>query len=321
MRKIFILTLLTIAICLPSCGNDDDDPNTAICPVGNEWEADSMWYESSDTINEQRIDLFYLVSTEVISATASDGSTSYVSLLTPADRSAIKGEMEYIKKQIGQGDVNFISPYYHQFTFDAISLPTDEFSDVYEDVSEEVCNAFDHYMQHTNHGRPFVIAGFSQGASLVLDLLRHMTDEQYSHLVGAYAMGYRVSATDTLCAHIRPATDATTRGVTVSFNSVLTADAIWPFVTEGAVTCINPVNWTVDATPATFTYDGHEHTVSGDTTAHVLIVNTDNAEAYRQWTANPVFQKAGVSPDCLHHYDLLFYCNQLHDNMMERARH
>jgi hypothetical protein len=57
---------------------------------------------------------------------------------------------------------------------------------------------------------------------LVLDLLKHMTDEQYNRMVAAYAIGYRITEEDCKNKHICPAKGETETGVTISFNSALT---------------------------------------------------------------------------------------------------
>ena len=283
------------------------------------WDGDSAWYRAADTTSPDKIDLIYLVSTDVVSATGDNGEKVYRTRLTLEDKQAIDAELAYVEANIGQGDFNYVAPYYHQFTFESINLPADSFQLEYSNVAGEACEAFDYYMAHMNQGRRFVLVGFSQGGMLVLDVLRHMTDKQYGQMVAAYAMGYRISAYDLKCGRIVPATDEGSAGVTVSYNSVLDNSGIWPFVGGNAVAAINPVNWRTDSTTATFTYGGSQHKVHLDTATKQLIVATDKADEYRQWNDNPVFRSANVSLDCLHHWDLLFYTDFIHDNILKRA--
>ena len=283
------------------------------------WESEEAWYQSDTTMNDDKIDLFYIVSTNVLSAEDENGDTAYQTRLNENDRKAFDAEFRYVEKHFCQSDFNYFAPYYHQFTFEAISLEPEKYQEVYSAVSDEVCDAFDYYMEHKNNGRRFALVGFSQGAMLVLDLLKHMTDEQYERMVAAYALGYRITEEDCQNKHIRPAYGETETGVTISFNSALSTDGVWPLVAEGAVTCINPVNWKTDSTPANFTYEGEEHSVSIDKGTNMLIVKTNRPEHYRKWTNNPAFQSAKVHLDCLHHWDLLFYSDFIHDNIMKRA--
>ena len=312
-NNIVILALLAI---VSSCGFE----NNAVQISDNDstWESDSAWYHSNTPQSDDKIDLFYIVSTNVLSAEDENGNIIYQTQLNESDRKAFDAEFRYVEKHFCQSDFNYFAPYYHQFTFEAISLEPEKYQEVYSAVSDEVCDAFDYYMEHKNNGRRFALVGFSQGAMLVLDLLKHMTDEQYERMVAAYALGYRITEGDCQNKHIRPAYGETETGVTISFNSALSTDGVWPLVAEGAVTCINPVNWKTDSTPANFTYEGEEHSVSIDKGTNMLIVKTNRPEHYRKWTNNPAFQSAKVHLDCLHHWDLLFYSDFIHDNIMKR---
>lgn len=285
------------------------------------WEDSTMWYQSGDTISEEKIDLFYLVSTEVMTSSDSLGNVLYRALLTEEDRKAIDGEFKYVRKHYSQGDYNFIAPYYHQFNFDAINLPATQFAEVQKEVAEEVCEAFDYYMSHINHGRRFALVGFSQGGMLILDLLKHMKPEQYRQMIAAYMLGYRISKEDLECKQIIAATDETTPGVTISFNSVQKLDAAWPVVCWDAVAAINPVNWKTDATPAEHTFIDEKLTVTMDEASHLLVVNVPDPAPYREWMQNnPAYAMAKVNEDCLHRWDLLFYADKIHENINIRNK-
>lgn len=311
-----VLLLLFVAFQLfTACGKQVCDTKSSAS-----WGKSDAWYQAKDTISFDKIDLIYLVSTNILSAKDTNGQEVYRAQLSTEDRQTLDQEFAYVEENIGRHDLNFIAPYYHQFTFNAINLSTDKFETEYKLVAKEVCESFDYYMKHKNQGRKFVLVGFSQGGMLVLDVLRHMTDKQYAQMVAAYAIGYRISADDEKCRHIIPATDESTPGVTISFNSVLNNEGIWPFVAGGVSTSINPVNWKTDSTPATFNYEGSNHTVHLDPATHLLVVETDKASDYRAWNNNPVFQSAHVSLDCLHHWDLLFYTKYIHDNILKRAK-
>lgn len=283
------------------------------------WADSTMWFESGDSVSADKIDLFYLVSTDVMTTHDSLGNVLYQAVLNEEERAAIGAEFAYVKKHYSQGDYNFFAPYYHQFNFEAIVLPKEDFAEVYVDVAAEVCQAFDYYMSHLNQGRPFALVGFSQGSMLILDVLKHMTDEQYSQMVGAYMMGYRLAAEDLIYPHIVAAQDETTRGVTVSYNSVMNLDAVWPLVSEGAVEAINPVNWKTDSTPAQFEFLGETLTVAMDEASHQLVVNVPDPTFYHEWNSNPAFTMAKVHKDCLHHWDLLYYSDKIRENIKVRS--
>lgn len=285
------------------------------------WDDSTMWYQTTDTISDDKIDLFYLVSTEVMTSTDSLGNVSYRAFLTADDRKAIDGEFAFVNKHYSQGDYNFIAPYYHQFNFSAINLPAEQFAEVYAGVKDEVCEAFDYYMSHINHGRRFALVGFSQGGMLILDLLKHMNKEQYEQMIAAYMLGYRLSKEDLECPQIIAATDEITPGVTVSFNSVQKLEAAWSVVSKDAFTAINPVNWKTDNTPATLDFIGDSLTVTMDESSHLLLVNVPDPENYHTWMQNnPAYAMAKVDDDCLHRWDLLFYADKIHENINTRNK-
>lgn len=277
------------------------------------------WYAAQNAPSQNKIDVLYLVSTNVLTLETAKGKMAFRSQLTPADRELFRKEMAFVEKNIAQDDFNFFAPYYHQFVMDATLLPKEYFQRVYKKVTQEVWLQFDDYMKHQNNGRPFVLVGFSQGAMMVKELLCRMSDKQYKQLVAAYMLGYRLNKQDLQQKHIRAAQDASEPGVTVSFNTALSENGIWPLVAADAATCINPVNWTTTPTPASFDYEGHQQTLSVDTIHNILILQTDQPDVCRQWSTNPIVNGYGVPADCLHLYDLLFYPQFIHDNILQRS--
>lgn len=312
---LFLIVFLLLKFFFPHNGVKDsvyqDSPSF--------WAQKDSWFLDTLSNCSDEIDVFYLISTEVITAKDSLGHILWRSTLSQEDRKAMEAEMSYVRNKMFYDDFNFFSPYYHQFTFDAIQAPSDTLEKVYQNVSTEICEAFDYYMRYWNNGRRFVLAGFSQGAMLLLDLLRHMSDEQFSRMVAAYEIGYRLSEDDLRHPHIQPAVCDTDCQVVISYNSVLSREGIWPLVSKDATTCINPVNWKTDATPASFTYEGMQGIVSVDTVLHTLMVDIA-PEKFHEWLDNPVCKSVGMGQDCLHHWDLLFYPNYIHDNALKRAR-
>lgn len=280
-----------------------------------QYASDSFWFESAFEVNSNYVDVFYLIATEV-SESYKGRQEVYNAQLTNAERESMIGEMRFLESAWCDS-INFFSPYYHQVTMHGFRKGGDVEQRAYEKARAEVFAAFDYYMEHQNGGRPFILAGFSQGAMLTLDLLKYMTDEQYSRLVGAYMLGYRLSREDLEHPHVRAAKDADEKGVAISFNSVAAGSlhdvqaSLWPLVSQDAVTCINPVNWRTDTATACFRYSGHDCAVSVDTNLWVLkVAGVDPAELAME----------GYAPmGNLHRGDLLLYIPYLLSNMKHRA--
>lgn len=289
------------------------------CQESDYWLTDEAWYQEDNDINvkvnDNFVDVFYLASTEVISSFDENGNEVYRAILDDKEIKYIKAEYKYVRKNIFNDSVNFFAPYYHQFTMNSIYLSKSKRDSIYNIVANEICEAFDYYMEHKNNGRRFVLAGFSQGAMLLKDILRHMTDEQYSRLVVVYLLGEGISQQDISSSFNRiiPAQSSMDKGVCVSFNSVKTLNGIWDVVYNNSVCCINPINWSIDETPADLMYYD-SLVVHQDTLRHVLLVDGFDEEKYPQLPFKEPWPR-----DCLHHYDLLFYDQHISQNVKDRA--
>ena len=111
----------------------------------------------------------------------------------------------------------------------------------------DIERAFDHFIEHFNQGRPFVLAGHSQGARHAVRLLNNNFSRQMisDQLVAAYTIGSPVPATDTLpvCA------SAEQTGCQIGWNSQ-TQDADIVIGRPDSI-CVNPLTWTADGTHGT----------------------------------------------------------------------
>jgi pimeloyl-ACP methyl ester carboxylesterase len=82
--------------------------------------------------------------------------------------------------------------------------------------------AFDYYMAHFNNGRPFILAGHSQGSNLLLWLLERRLDNPayMQKLVAAYVIGWAVTQDDLdRYSQLEMCNSATQTGCIVSYNS------------------------------------------------------------------------------------------------------
>ena len=279
------------------------------------------WYIGSTKGKEA--DLLYYISTEVAASRDSLGNISLQALITPQEKRYMDEEIAFVERTIAGNDFNFYAPYYHQYTFEAIGLKMSgdsaRFAQVEENVKREAIEAFRYYMKNYNGGRDFILAGFSQGAQLSIEIVKAMREEELSKMAAAYIIGYRLTAEDLSHPNIKAAEDETSRGVCISFNSALSEKGIWEMTSGGAATCINPLNWHRDTTAAVLEYNGLKGKVRVDTKNNVLMVEIDKSPFHKWMEEHPLFGKAGMDKECLHHWDLLFYTESLKKNAAKRA--
>lgn len=139
------------------------------------------------------------------------------------------------------------APYYRQAVLADYDLPANEAEPYFNLAYKDVRAAFLYYMQHENNGRPFVLAGFSQGSEMCLRLLKEFGNEDFvkNNMVACYAIGWRFTPQEAAeCPYIQPAKCADDLGKVIIFNSEapeVTSSAIVP---EGVKTfAINPLTW------------------------------------------------------------------------------
>lgn len=253
-RQFFVVLSLTIVGLVAACGTSDPTiaNENVYVPAAPDYSDAAMWHiECND--KGDGADVFYIPSTWEFDWTTTDGRIChYADPSISKHHDDVEIEMKGVADYMADGN-NFYSPHYRHITLDSwATLNEDTISRRYSDVSfVDVRNAFDHYMNNDNNGRPFILAGFSQGGKSVVELLKILTPQQRDRLVAAYVLGYKVTPDDVKVAQcIKPAQGTDDTGVTICYNSVSDVKYVKPVVSAPNVMCINPVNWRTDATPA-----------------------------------------------------------------------
>lgn len=152
---------------------------------------------------------------------------------------------------------NIFAPYWRQVN--GVRLPMMRFDEVHDaewaEPRTDVYAALDYYFENLNNGRPFFLAGHSQGSNLCYVVLSEYMKEHpdyYKNMIAAYCIGD--SLTKQYLAenpHVRAAQAADDLGVVVSWNTEGPANKGKKslVISPGAIS-INPLNWRTDETPA-----------------------------------------------------------------------
>ena len=277
-------------------------------------------------------DVFYVYPT-AWKRTTSDGN-----ICTIDNASMHTGSISAYARQATLFDTtaNVFAPFYRQADANyVLSLPEKERWDFISGIpSRDVIAAFDYYINHLNNGRPFILAGHSQGANILLFILsEYMSQhpEVYSRMVAAYVIGYPVTQ-DFLTAnpHLKFASGPDDTGVIISYNTQApdVAAGANPVVSDIVGLVINPVSWTRDETTAPSSmslgslmpdaslkfHKVHNYAdATIDLKNGVLLCSTANENALLPLTA--VFGK-GV----YHSFDYPFYYYDLQANAINRIK-
>ena len=305
MKHFFIILFPTLLFC--GCHKKSAE----YIPAEPDYSDATMWYSAD---RGGSVDIFYIISTEIADYKHQEQPAHYAD---PRDANLCQpllNEMQAVDRFFSD-TMNYYSPYYRQATLE--SWTSEDLAVQRLQIPLADCRrAWQYYLDSLNHGRPFIIAGYSQGAHLMLDLLCNMPDSIQSRMVAAYSFGYKIT-NEMLSQHsnIIPARGEDDLGVVINFNSVCSSDCIIPIVSDGNVVCINPVNWHTDTTAATFTRTGNHATdtitIHCDTIAHLLIV-----EGFNNNYVLPVIGREGN----YHHCELTLYTPYIKENMHRRAK-
>lgn len=292
-----------------------DHPRGAGRPGGVPDYADTaLWYMRAGGA-EPGVDVFYITPTCVRDFRDSNGRLlRHMDVYHPEQRDRVKREM-LLAGSIFNRCGRFYSPYYRQVTLEAWTLPDSLAEQLFAVSMQDIEAAFDRYMKHHNGGRPFIIAGFSQGGKAVTELVKKKINrENYRRFIAGYVAGYRVTAEDMAASrYMKAAKDSLDLGVLICYNSVTDTAAVLKRQMEGNVLCINPVNWRTDAVPGYL--PGHkEVSVKVDTLKKVLVVSGLDPEEYYHKSLEFLFPR-GV----LHLGELRIYRECLSRNARQRG--
>ena len=311
LQLLFHLTgIACLLLALVSCEKDSSAPASDTI----DYSDNRCWFENKQDATGKDVDLFYVVPTCIWDYTDSLGQTRHHMDIFNTEQRALTDPSIQLAKSVLADSCNFFSPYYRQISMDSwLTLDTALIEERFKLAYQDVADAFHYYMEHDNQGKPFILAGHSQGAKAVIELLkREMTPDISRKLIATYAIGYTVTPEE-LAGYptLRPAQDSIDTGVLIGFNSVTCPDAVSPLFRDNVV-CINPVNWRTDATPAT-SYQGF--TVAQDTTIHTLIVTGIDEEQYFIPSVAALLPKGN-----LHVQEFNLYNEDLRKNVLQRIR-
>ncbi len=217
---------------------------------------------------------------------------------------------------------NIFAPRYREANIKVLSASEQDKSRALGVAYSDVEKAFDYYMEHFNAGRPFILAGHSQGSNLLLWLLqRRFGDPKLrERLVASYIIGWSVTPDDLEKYPQLVMSDSPTRtGCIISYNTQAVSPDI-SIAIPGAVG-VNPLTMdtTGEAAPkernlgAVFFIDGKRIEVPQFTGAQtvdgaLIVPRPDRTDLVR-----------GAASGFYHPYDYSFFFRNLERNVADRV--
>ncbi|MFH1692560.1 MAG: DUF3089 domain-containing protein [Candidatus Omnitrophota bacterium] len=222
---------------------------------------------------------------------------------------------------------NVYAPYYRQAGIAVLSADESDNKKVLGIATKDVENAFKYYMSNANDGKPFIIAGHSQGANIILSIMKDLFSDASirKNLVAAYIIGWSVTQEDLKkYPFLKIAKTPDETGGIITYNTV--ADGFVdkaPTILDGAVV-VNPLTWTISAEPAPaslnegavfFDADMKESIIPHYTSAQIkgegLVIPR---------LANEDQLDMPFGPGVYHNYDYFFFYENIRQNVAKRIR-
>ena len=153
-----------------------------------------------------------------------------------------------MERGIYDASCTMYAPLYRQVSLAVYRLPQKQREPYLKLAYSDVREAFQVYLKQSR--KPFVLAGFSQGADMCIRLLKEFGAEPKvaKRLVACYAIGWRITEAELKTyPHLKMAQGPADTGVIISFNSESPAVQSSLMVPKGIKTkAINPLTWRTD---------------------------------------------------------------------------
>ena len=249
------LSVVTIGIILSLAGCIDSRSfDSAPAPEATDYSQAAHWL--SIPVVSHDVDVFYLYPTAWQKAHDSDPNICDID--NPSMRAGSASAFGRSATAF-ETFANIYAPYYRQADAAyALALPLPEHDALIAGIpTMDAVAAFDYYIKHFSAGRPFILAGHSQGSNVLINLLTgYLKDhpEIYRKMIAAYVIGYPVTAQVIADhPHLKFAEGPDDTGVIISYNTQApdVVPGVNPVLSGPAGLVINPITWTRTETLAT----------------------------------------------------------------------
>lgn len=314
-----------------------DDLNWAALPDRNTFANASPEGEVSIAVVPD-VDVFFVHPTTYLSSDTWNAPLD-------AEDANLRIEKRVLKMQASAYNLagRVFAPRYRQATFGAFFDEEGDGLKALVYAYSDVVNAFDQFVAQRNQGRPFILAGHSQGSLHLLALLQQKVagTPLADRMIASYIIGWPVSleadlgpmtgvdacenATDTQCvvSYQTFGRDGDTAGIEGYFQSTTSLAGIPRAGTK--MLCSNPLTWTIDGSASADANEGAQARVSDDEELAApiksfsgascdangfLVLDTEPGEAWQEFK---------MSGENYHVYDYHMFYGNIRQNATARV--
>ena len=326
-----VLAVICVAVFVSTRTTSDDLP--AAKGTATDYSDASHWYQIPEITKDA--DTFYLYPTLYDGTNEDDEDYAAID---NADMLAAVGPVYQGQASAFEESTNVFVPYYRQSSMaheiEAYEETGSLDAALEGEPLEDATAALDYYFENYNEGRPFILAGHSQGSALMKLVLKTYFQEHpeyYKRMIAAYIIGYSVTQEDLEAyPYLKFASGETDTGVLISWNTVgqkhIDANVHSIVALNGSI-AINPLNWKTDATYAPASMNLGSYVLNFETgEAEVkdigadAQVNTELGVVVTNAHADPVDTMTEFfGPQSYHTGDYSLYYMNIRDNAAKRV--
>ena len=298
-----------------------------------DYSQEASWLQLPEITKD--VDAFYIYSTVYVESSFEEGAPDYATLDNPEMIGGALGE--YVTNaSVYEESCNVFVPWYRQAGMryaGEVSKQTGDIDAALAGVSyTDIKAALDYYFEKCNNGRPFIIAGHSQGSAMVKYVLKNYFLEHpdyYKRMVAAYAIGFSITKADLEAyPHLKFATGESDTGVIISWNTEgpknVEENAKNAVVLPGAIS-INPLNWKLDETYAPASENKGSLKFNEEKGEYEIVdlgvdaqINLERGVIVTNTKAPVTPMPEFFGPASFHEDDYPFFYNNIKDNVAKR---
>ena len=326
---ILICGVTTLASC---CDDSDSSANPEARAI--DYSDEDNWLSFPEITKD--VDAFYIYSTVYVESSYEEGAPDYATLDNEEMIMGALGEYR-TNSSVFEESCNVFVPWYRQAGMKyagEVSAKTGNIDAALAGISyTDMKAALDYYFENCNNGRPFIIAGHSQGSAMVKYVLKHYFSEHqdyYQRMVAAYPIGFAITKDDLEAyPYLKFATGESDTGVLISYNTEgpknVEENAHNAVVLPGAIS-INPLNWKLDETYAPASMNKGSLVINQETGEQSFAdlgvdaqINLARGVIVTNTTAPVTPMPQYFGPASFHENDYSFFYNNLKENVAKRV--